>query len=322
MDTYAVKTPVVLFIFNRPEETARMFAEVARARPSRLLVVADGPRNEAEAENCNAARRIVEAADWDCELLTNFSETNLGCKRRVSSGLEWVFSQFETAIILEDDCIPDPTFFRYCDELLDKYRHDDRVSMICGSTFLPEKSSPYSYYFSRYGHVWGWATWRRAWSHYDVALKAWPQLRETPWLQDVLGEELAANYWAERFDRTHAGEVDTWDYQWFFNCWSMNGLAAVPKTNLITNIGFGEQATHTKEAVETMSYLPVKAMDFPLQHPPVIERNQTEDAIAFRRMCPWAEPQTGMANWLRRHVSPVLPDSLRRSLSYVRGKRA
>ncbi|HEX8161041.1 MAG TPA: hypothetical protein VF538_04170 [Pyrinomonadaceae bacterium] len=319
-----MRTPVAFIIFNRPDVTARVFAEIARARPPKLLVVADGPRADrpGEREACRAARAVVERVDWDCEVLTNFSDVNLGCRGRVSSGITWVFEQVEEAIILEDDCVPDPTFFRYCDELLEKYRDDERVPMICGSSFLPEKPATHSYYFSRYGHVWGWATWRRAWGHYDVSLAAWPELRGTTWLEDVLGEPAAAAYWRERFDATYAGQVDTWDYQWFFTCWAQNGMAVLPSINLVTNVGFGEDATHTKTAVSTMSYLPAGAIPFPLRHPRYMVRSREDDQLAFRRICPWAVPQPGLGGWARRNLSPLLPGPIRKSLSYLRAKSA
>ena len=130
-----LNTPVAFLIFNRPETTHRVFAEIARARPRRLLIVADGPRSEADADKCRAARAVIERVDWQCDILTNYSDINLGCKRRISSGLSWVFEQCEEAIVLEDDCLPDPTFFRFCAELLDKYRNDQRIMMISGNNF-------------------------------------------------------------------------------------------------------------------------------------------------------------------------------------------
>jgi hypothetical protein len=316
-----LRTPVAFLIFNRPDVTARVFAEIARARPAKLLVVADGARADraGEAEACRETRAIVERVDWDCEVLTNFSEVNLGCRRRVSSGITWVFEQVEEAIILEDDCLPDPTFFPFCSELLERFRHDERVSMICGSNFLHgRKPTPDSYYFSRFGHIWGWASWRRAWAHYDADINLWSELRETSWLADTLGDELAARYWRERLDSVRAGEVDTWDYQWFFTWWAQNCLAAVADTNLITNIGFGVDATHTKTAVAAMSELPRSALVFPLQHPAYMARDREIDAYTFRQICPWAMPAPGLGGWLRRNVAPRLPSRVRESLSLLR----
>src|SRR5665648_587346 len=169
MSNFQLKTPVAFIIFNRPETTRRVFAEIAKARPTKLLVIADGPRatHPDDAEKCAVVRAIIDGVDWDCEVLKNYSDVNLGCKRRVSSGLDWVFDTVEEAIILEDDCLPHPTFFRFCEEMLAKYRDDKRIAMISGDNFqFGKKRTEYSYYFSRYTHIWGWASWRRAWDNY------------------------------------------------------------------------------------------------------------------------------------------------------------
>jgi hypothetical protein len=314
-----MRTPVALFIFNRPEATAKVFAEVARAKPPRLLVVADGPRADrpGEADRCAAARALVERVDWDCELLTNYSEVNLGCRRRVAGGLDWVFSTIEEAIILEDDCVPHPTFFRYCDELLERYRDDERVMLVSGDNFLPvEREARYSYYFSRYALAWGWATWRRAWRHYDVRLKLWPELRGTSWLFDLHGDETAARYWGQVLDEVHAGRIDTWDYQWSFACWASGGLCVTPSANLVSNVGFGAGATHTLN-VTPVAGLPAVAMGFPLRHPPHFVRDAEADRITFRQMCPWAEG-AGARTRLRRKLS-ALTAGLRRALGAKAG---
>ncbi len=309
-----LSTPVAFFIFNRPEPTRRVFAEISRARPRRLLVVADGPRNESEAERCAETRAIVSEINWDCEVLTNFSDANMGCKRRVSSGINWVFEQAEAAIILEDDCIPHPSFFPYCEELLARYADDERVPMICGSSFHHERVvTSDSYYFSRFGHIWGWASWRRAWKNYDVTIRRWPALRETSWLLDILGDAVAANYWRDVFDKTHAGEIDTWDYQWFFSWWSQNGLAVIPSVNLISNVGFGDDATHTHTAVNTMAHRPTAEMTFPLRHPTDMVRNRETDLYAFTQICPWARARPSLRGWLRRRLPLNLPGVARKA---------
>ena len=162
MSTYICKSPVAFLVFNRPETTRRVFAEIAKARPRKLLLVADGPRRQLPDEHarCREVRQIVSGVDWDCEILTNYSEDNLGCVVRVSTGIDWVFTQVEDAIILEDDCLPHPTFFRFCDEMLEMYRVDDRIMTISGDNFqFGRRRWNYSYYFSRYPHIWGWATW-------------------------------------------------------------------------------------------------------------------------------------------------------------------
>jgi hypothetical protein len=301
-----MRTPVALFIFNRPEATAKVFAEVARAKPPRLLVVADGPRADrpGEADRCAAARAVVERVDWDCELLTNYSEVNLGCMRRVAGGLDWVFATVEEAVILEDDCVPHPTFFRYCDELLEQYRDDERVMLVSGDNFLlGARQSRDSYYFSRYALVWGWASWRRAWRHYDVDISLWPELRGTSWLLDVHGDKTAARYWAQVLDDVRAGRIDTWDYQWFFACWASGGLCVTPSVNLVSNVGFGAGATHTLN-ISPVADLPAVAMQFPLRHPPDLVRDCEADRMTFKHMCPWVA-NAGVYPRLRRKVAAL-----------------
>lgn len=280
-----LEVPVAFLIFNRPDTTRRVFAEIARAKPKRLLVVADGPRSLDEVEKCAAARSVIDQVDWDCEVLTNFSDVNLGCKRRVSSGLDWVFEQCEEAIILEDDCLPHPTFFSYCAELLEKYRDEERVMMISGNNFqFGRKRGSYSYYFSCYAHIWGWASWQRAWAHYDSTMKKWPALKETRWLRELMYDFLSAKHWEEVLNKAYAGEVDTWDIQWLFSCWSQGGLTALPNVNLVSNIGFGADATHTKADIYEVSGMATVAMKFPLRHPPQIHGHREADEFTFNRM--------------------------------------
>jgi hypothetical protein len=185
VNSFQLSTPVAFIIFNRPDTTARVFEAIRRAEPPQLLIVADGPRVDrpSDVERCAAARAVIERVDWDCEVLTNYAEANMGLADRVSSGLDWVFSLCDRAIVLEDDCLPDPSFFRFCDELLDRYRDDERVMAISGDNFqLGRRRTRYSYYLSRYNHCWGWATWRRGWQHYDHRMQLWPLVRDGGWL--------------------------------------------------------------------------------------------------------------------------------------------
>jgi hypothetical protein len=281
-----VRAPVAFILFNRPEETARVFAEIRRAKPATLLVIADGPRNDEEHVLCEQARSVVvNHIDWPCDLRTNFSAANLGCKRRVSSGIDWVFDQVEQAIILEDDCLPDPTFFPFCDDLLDRYRGDDRVMHIGGSNFqFGQHVTEDSYYFSAINQIWGWATWRRAWkAHYDVTMRRWPEVRDTSFLADLLGEEVARRV-AGGFENIYAGKTDSWDNQWTLSVWLAGGLTALPAVNLISNIGFGPRATHTRKATSAVANQPTEPLTFPLRHPPTIERNRAADDQSYRNM--------------------------------------
>jgi len=281
MSDFQLKTPVAFIIFNRPETTRRVFAEITKARPPKLLVIADGPRADHldDAEKCTDVRAIIDGVDWDCEVLKNYSDVNLGCKRRVSSGLDWVFDTVEKAIILEDDCLPHPTFFRFCEEMLEKYRDDKRIAMISGNNFqFGRKRTECSYYFSRYTHIWGWASWRRAWDNYDVDMKIWPEIRDGWWLKDLLGARRSVWYWKYIFENVYQGKIDTWDYQWIFSCWIQNALTVIPNVNLVSNIGFGQEAVHTK--IQNMfSAMETEAIIFPIVHPPYVIRDSIADSI-------------------------------------------
>lgn len=293
MDDFQLTTPVALLFFNRPETTRRVFAEIRRARPARLLLVSDGPRpgRADDAANCAAAREVVAEIDWPCEVLRNISSENLGCKRRVSSGLDWVFAQAEEAIILEDDCVPHPTFFRFCQELLERYRDDQRVFHITGNHFrFTGERNPCSYYFSRFSFIWGWASWRRAWKFYDVEMKLWPAVRDGRWIERLFDGTPAAKGWVREFQEIYEGKIDTWDYQWGLATWIHSGLSIRPNVNLVSNIGFHSDATHTRIPGRTAN-LPTEAMEFPLRHPLFMMPDAYEDQFRSDGAAPRTLPQ-------------------------------
>lgn len=282
-----LKSPVLFLVFNRPDTTKLVLEAIRQARPSQLFVAADGPREgkSGEAEKCADARRIVyDGIDWDCEVKTLFRDRNLGCKVAVSHAIDWFFEHTGEGIILEDDCLPHPTFFRFCEELLDRYRDDKRIAQISGDNFqFGKKRTEYSYYFSRYSHIWGWASWRRAWKNYDVDMKSWPEIRDNGWLQDWLGNKKLIQYWMRIFERAYQGELDTWDYQWTFTCWVQKRLTILPNVNLVSNIGFNVDATHTSYKNDKSANIPVEAMEFPLRHPPFMSRDVRSDKLTDKR---------------------------------------
>lgn len=284
MSDFKLVTPVAFIIFNRPDTTERVFSAIAKARPSKLLVVADGARIDraGEVERVAATRAIIKRVDWPCEVLTNFSEENLGCKRRVSSGIDWVFEQVEEAIILEDDCLPAPTFFRFCQEMLERYRHDLRVGMVSGNNFqFGQHYSGDSYYFSKYTYIWGWASWRNRWQEaYDVRMSKWPKIRDSGGLVDLVLKKSEVGYWKKIFDRMYSGKADTWDFQWTFANWTQGWLAVLPSVNLISNIGFGVGATHSR-VVTKLANMPIEDLSFPLIHPGTRVRNIRADEANF-----------------------------------------
>jgi len=273
-------TPVVFLVFNRPDLTKIVFEAIRKAKPYKLLVVADGPRAgvAGEAEKCQAVRDIIDTVDWDCEVIKNYADTNLGCRARVSSGITWAFDQVEEAIILEDDCLPDPSFFPFCEQLLKHYRHDERVMVISGNNFQENCQTKSSYYFSKYPHIWGWATWRRAWKHYDVDMKDW-QRNKLEIIHATCGDPYEKKYWLDKFERTYSGSINTWDYQWTYACWSQGGLSIVPSVNLVSNIGFRSDATHTVSENQ-FANLPVSRI-WEIQHPELIIRNIFADEYLF-----------------------------------------
>lgn len=286
-DKWQLTTPVAFFIFNRPDTTKRVFKAIQQARPKTLLIIADGPRDNhlSDVEKCVAARTILKKVDWDCKVLSNYSDVNLGCKRRIASGLDWVFGNVEEAIILEDDCLPHPSFFLFCQELLEKYRDDNRIMTISGDNFQFGKSrNGDSYYFSRYNHCWGWASWRRTWKYFDIEMKDWPKIRNEGWLKDIFNDSSSVKYWENVFQSTYEDKINTWDYILSYTCWLQNGLNIVPNVNLVSNIGFGNEATHTSNKISIFADMPVEEIRFPLQHPSFMIRNNVADHSTQKSM--------------------------------------
>jgi hypothetical protein len=300
--------PVALFVFNRPQLTAAVYERVRAARPRRLLVVADGPRRSRPEDGplCRATRQIVSAPDWPCELLTNFADENLGCGQRVSSGLDWVFQQCPEAIILEDDCVPSASFFTFCSEMLSRYRDDPRIMHVSGNNFQDGRTrGSGSYFFARYTLSWGWATWRRAWSHYDVRASCWPTAYRARWLDSILDNPKEVQHWEDVFDRVYRGRIDGWDYQWLLSCWRRGGMSIHPNRNLVTNIGAGPDATHFKENGHSTLGIPAHELG-ELVHPDSIERDEEADRYTFaEHIDPKATPISG--GWLRRAKRRLAP---------------
>jgi hypothetical protein len=275
-----INTPIAFFIFRRPDLTTQVFEAIRQAKPKKLLVVADGPRNESEAILCQQARAVIETVDWDCEILRNYVDENLGCRKRVSSGLDWVFAQVEEAIVLEDDCLPSPSFFSFCQTLLERYRYDERIMNISGDNFQRNQTrNQCSYHFSRYPHIWGWATWRRAWQHYDVDMKLWIDFKSSRLFKDMFDTKYEWLYWSNIFDDVYMGKIDTWDYQWYFCCWSQSALSVEPSVNLVSNLGFREDGTHLKQE-NSLAKLPASEI-YSIVHPTIVMRNNETDKYTF-----------------------------------------
>lgn len=275
--------PVVFVVFNRPEHTEQTFAAIRRQRPPVLFVVADGPRSEvaSDAERCAKVRKIVGRVDWPCEVHRNYSDVNLGLKKRISSGLDWVFRKVESAAILEDDCLAHPDFFRFCEVLLMRYRGDERVAVVTGNNFQAGRwRGQAAYYFSKYNHCWGWATWRRAWCKYQGNLCFWPAFRDSSRWRELASSADERAYWNEIFDRVYAGDIESWAYPWTASVWFHGGLTATPNVNLVSNIGFGVDSTHTTSTGSPLSAVPTRDIGR-ITHPASIAADTLADQYTF-----------------------------------------
>ncbi len=268
--------PILFLVFNRPEPTALTFEAIRRVRPKRLFIAADGPRKSRadDAERCAAVRSICDKVDWECQVKTLYREDNLGCEIAVGEAITWFFEQVEMGVILEDDCLPSMSFFRFCDEMLDRYKDDHRIGVVTGNNFQwGRKYGDASYYFSKYPHVWGWATWRRAWSQYDYSLseEKFDDASVAKLFEVVPGE---VEYWKRQFRKLRTRSLNTWDIRWIRSLWSARQLAVTPQANLVKNIGFGPDATHTHSTAKLPE---LQELAFPLVHPATIAVNSAAD---------------------------------------------
>lgn len=282
-----LETPVLFIIFNRPETTAKVFESIRQAKPKQLFVAADGPRagKEGEKQRCEKTRKIATAVNWECELHTLFRDDNIGCGRGPAEAITWFFEHVEQGIILEDDCLPSHSFFPFCEELLNKYRHDQRIMEVSGLNLLSSFSSSFSYLYSQIATgTWGWATWRRAWNLYDYDLKLWQAKESIEKVESLFRYKPQRDQFVAIFEQTFKKEnISWWDYQWFFSRILNNGLSIVPKKNLIKNIGFGPNATHTFDEKAKEAKLKFFALQFPLKHPEEVSICESFEIRLFRK---------------------------------------
>jgi len=301
-----LNTPVLFITFRRPDTTRKVFERIRQAQPKRLYIAQNfpGSDNVEEVEKWKCVRAIIENIDWDCDVHRLYREHYLDAKTSISTAINWFFENEEEGIILEDDCLPHPTFFRFCEEMLEKYRYDERIAMISGDNFqFGRKRTKYSYYFSRYTHIWGWASWRRAWDNYDVDMKIWPEIRDGGWLKDLLGARRIVWYWKYIFENVYKGKVDTWDYQWTFACWIQNALTILPNVNLVSNIGFGMEAVHTK-VKDKFAEMDTEPMSFPILHPDYIIRDSKADFFVENKM--FSGIKALMLRVIKRNINEII----------------
>ena len=272
------ETPILFMIFNREKCAIKVFSTIRRIRPKYLYIASDGARDSIEDESnivANLRVKIINKIDWPCECKTLFREKNLGCKVAVSDAITWFFDQESEGIILEDDCLPEPSFFKFCEQMLIKFRHDSRIAMVSGNNFH-STSVEESYYFTKYVHIWGWATWKRSWALYDINLTDWPVARKFL-LNDIFKKSITRVLWHRNFKKCFYNKIDTWDYQWVYSIWMNSMLCIAPNVNLVKNIGFDFRATHTKNST-IFANVSFKKIKFPLIHPKNTLRNSKMDS--------------------------------------------
>ena len=299
-----MNTPILLIAWRRPHTLRQVIDAVRPVAPSRVFVACDGPNPNrlGEDKKVAATRAVIETEiDWTCQIDRLYSDVNLGCRVGVSRAITWFFEQVEEGIILEDDCVPHPDFFTYCTTLLKRYRDDTRVWCISGNNFQKGQwRGDGSYYFSRYNHCWGWASWRRCWSKYDAELTQWPKLRKSKLLKTIFEDSVERQYWSDIWQKLlERGQPDTWDYQWSFTCFVNSGLTALPNRNLINNVGFDGDATHTTgNGVDTS----IKRGVDPSNHPSLVLRDCFADRYTFDEHFGgrWMRPPFSLIRILRR----------------------
>ena len=282
-------TPVLFLIFNRFESVKYVFEKIKLVKPAKLYIASDGPRSTNNTDKVQIKKirdYLLAETDWECELFTLFREENLGCKAAVSGAISWFFENEAEGIILEDDCLPSPQFFTFCENLLEKYRHDDRIRHISGSSMgIVPKIQGDTYHFSKLTNVWGWASWRRVWNDYDVDLKKLEKFIETPLYKGVFQNDRVTKFIMENFLMSYQHKIDTWDFQYFFCNLINNGLSIQPNYNLITNIGFNNLATHTTDTKNIFANMALENFD-QLVHPTIMIPDLAGDIAQIKLQMP------------------------------------
>lgn len=279
-----LNTPVLFIVFNRIDTASKVFERIRQARPNKLFIAADGPRqNLDEKKACWEARSIAEKVDWPCELKTYFLNTNKGPRVFLGEAISWFFNQVDEGIILEHDCLPHPDFFPFCEKMLAHFREEEKIMHISGIQFQDYEKSRSEVLYSHYNHIWGWATWKRAWKYYDSEMKDFPKFLKTHKIKNIFPTQQEQNYWVNKLSNAFQGEIKSWDYQWTFAIWNRNALAVLPGSNLVSNIGFDSGALHTKDE----SHFLANRDTYPINcnkiiFPKKIEANRNSELFDFK----------------------------------------
>lgn len=301
MEPYEIDVPVALIFFNRPEPLREVFDAIKEARPSKLFLIQDGAREARPNDELNIkkCRDIVAEIDWECEVYRNYSETNLGCGMRIYSGISWCFEHVDRLCIIEDDCKPTKDYFKFCEELLEKYKDDQRIDMISGMNNLETYDvTPYSYIFARTGSIWGWATWKRVWDTVDYDLSFMEDEDAIRLVKNLIKPRRIANDLIKSGKKKYdflktGGKLTSWSYQRGLNMYLNSGLIIVPHKNLVSNIGLTDDSVHAvnsikkiPKAIQRLFYMKTYKLDFPLKHPKYIVQDVEFDRKLNKIMNP------------------------------------
>lgn len=300
------ETPILFIIYNRPDTTSQVFESIRQIKPKYLYIAADGPRKykPGDPERCKKARDIISKVDWACEVKTLFRDKNLGCGKGVSGAITWFFDNVEEGIILEDDCVPNMEFFRFCKDMLSRYKLNPAIVSVAGSNFQNGlKRGDASYYFSTHNRIWGWATWKRTWEQYDFFLNNIEEKDFLQILKSLFKLKKEREYWLDVFKCTKDGQIDTWDFQFMFLLWKLRGLTVTPNVNLVSNIGDGDEATHTTWGKDNLNLYIQTCNIYPINHPATIQRNRKADEYYFLK---FINPKSSIGDRLRRKIKKFL----------------
>ena len=284
------KKPILLLAWKRVDLALQVIDKIRSYKPVRLYISIDGPSMNTleDFQEINLVRNsLMTAVDWDCEIHTRFLETNHGCRLAVSSGINWFFENEEEGIILEEDCLPSFDFFTFCSDLLDAYRDDPRIGVIAGVNFQDGKirGSNSQYYFSKYAHCWGWATWRSAWKKFDLEISFWPSYKKSrEWKELNLFNAKEIKYWNSIFDKVFRGGFDSWAYPWLLCCWKHRMITAIPNANLVTNVGFDSRATHTRDSSFKFAHQKHGTLVDDMETNDLIQIDQAADIYTFENV--------------------------------------
>ncbi len=279
-----MKLPILILAFNRPYEISILFELLSKIKPDKIYINQDGPRdnNTTDYDLCKKVKDIVLKPNWECKVYTKFNENNKGCRDSVHKGINWFFEHEEKGIILEDDCIPSISFFTFCDKMLKKYQDDSRIHIVSGSNFQKNNIvGKGDYYFSKYAHCWGWATWKRAWKKYDNNLSFWNTLEKSNNWSNLHEDKLEKKYWINILNKVKKKKIDSWAYVWQASIWNNNGVTITPNKNLVKNIGFNENATHTISTKEFNEFNFSEEINKEIIDPISEEINKDADRFVF-----------------------------------------